>query len=139
MATPTPLREPTFLILTALAREPMHGYGIISDVAALSGGRLALRPGTLYGALDRLTDERLVERDHEEVVEGRLRRYYRLTEAGRSVLTAETERLRRNVEAATQRLRARPAGRTAGGVARGPRNLPGAAARPILRPTGGPL
>ncbi|MEU8419759.1 PadR family transcriptional regulator [Micromonospora sp. NPDC048835] len=130
MATPTPLREPTFLILTALAREPMHGYGIISDVAALSGGGLALRPGTLYGALDRLADEGLVERDREEVVEGRLRRYYRLTEAGRSVLTAETERLRRNVEAATQRLRAQPAGTR--GTSRGP------AARPILRPAGGP-
>ncbi|MEU1243965.1 PadR family transcriptional regulator [Micromonospora parva] len=139
MATPTPLREPTFLILTALARESMHGYGIISDVAALSGGRLALRPGTLYGALDRLTDEGLVERDHEEVVEGRLRRYYRLTDAGRSVLTAETERLRRNVEAATQRLAVRPAGtRPAGGTARGPLTVPGTAARPILRPTGGP-
>ncbi|RZT82071.1 PadR family transcriptional regulator [Micromonospora violae] len=138
MATPTPLREPTFLILTALAREPMHGYGIISDVAALSGGRLALRPGTLYGALDRLTDEGLVERDHEEVVEGRLRRYYRLTETGRSVLTAETERLRRNVEAATQRLQARPAGtRTAGGTARGPLTIPGTAAHPVLRLTGG--
>ncbi|MEU5961384.1 helix-turn-helix transcriptional regulator [Micromonospora parva] len=139
MATPTPLREPTFLILTALARESMHGYGIISDVAALSGGRLALRPGTLYGALDRLTDEGLVERDREEVVEGRLRRYYRLTDAGRSVLTAETERLRRNVEAATQRLAVRPAGtRTADGTARGPLTVPGTAARPILRPTGGP-
>ncbi|MFI7210948.1 PadR family transcriptional regulator [Micromonospora maritima] len=136
MATPTPLREPTFLILTALAREPMHGYGIISDVAALSGGRLALRPGTLYGALDRLSDEGLVERDHEEIVEGRLRRYYRLTEVGRSVLTAETERLRRNVEAASQRLRIRPAG-TAGGTSRAPVNLPGAIARPTLRPSGG--
>ncbi|MEU1747474.1 PadR family transcriptional regulator [Micromonospora arida] len=135
MSTPTPLREPTFLILTALAREDMHGYGIVSDVAALSGGRLALRPGTLYGALDRLTDEGLVERAHEEVVEGRLRRYYRLTEAGRSVLTAETERLRGNVEAATQRLRARPAGpRAAGATSRGPLT----AVRPILRPTGGP-
>ncbi|MET8256326.1 helix-turn-helix transcriptional regulator [Micromonospora sp. NPDC005205] len=135
MPTPTPLREPTFLILTALAREPMHGYGITSDVAALSGGRLALRPGTLYGALDRLADEGLVERDREEVVEGRLRRYYRLTEVGRSVLTAETERLRRNVEAATQRLRARPAdNRAADGITRGPLTV----ARPILRPTGGP-
>ncbi|MFI6232729.1 PadR family transcriptional regulator [Micromonospora sp. NPDC050784] len=138
MATPTPLREPTFLILTALAREPMHGYGIISDVAALSGGRLALRPGTLYGALDRLTDEGLVERDHEEVVEGRLRRYYRLTEAGRSVLTAETERLRRNVEAASQRLQGGPAGiPAAGGTSRTRVDLPGVVARPVLRPTGG--
>lgn len=140
MATPKPLQEPTFLILTALAREPMHGYGVISDVAALSGGRLALRPGTLYGALDRLTDEGLVKPDREEIVEGRLRRYYRLTDAGRSVLAAETERLRRNVEAATQRLKARPAGalRAGGSTANGSAGRPGPAVRPAFRPTGGP-
>jgi len=86
MAPSTPLREPTFLILTALAREPLHGYGIISEVAALSDGRVSLRPGTLYGALDRLTDDGLVEPDHEEIVDGRLRRYYRLTEAGSAAL-----------------------------------------------------
>ncbi|WP_341717021.1 PadR family transcriptional regulator [Micromonospora sp. FIMYZ51] len=103
----TPLREPTFLILTALAREPMHGYAIIGEVAALSAGRLALRPGTLYGALDRLTDAGLVELDREETVDGRLRRYYRLSATGDATLTAETERLRRNVEAASARLRAR--------------------------------
>ncbi|MFG3709291.1 PadR family transcriptional regulator [Micromonospora sp. NPDC047730] len=140
MATPRPLQEPTFLILTALAREPLHGYGVISDVAALSGGRLALRPGTLYGALDRLTDEELVEPDREEVVEGRLRRYYRLTDAGRSVLAAETERLRRNVEAATQRLKARPTGTlpAAGSTTHGPAGRPGPAVWPVPRPTGGP-
>jgi DNA-binding PadR family transcriptional regulator len=139
MATPKPLQEPTFLILTALAREPMHGYGVISEVVTLSSGRLALRPGTLYGALDRLTDEGLVEPDREEVVEGRLRRYYRLTDAGRSVLVAETERLRRNVEAATQRLRARPAGGLpAGGTAHGSAGRLGPAVRPVLRPTRGP-
>lgn len=117
----TPLREPTFLILTALAREPMHGYAIIGEVAALSDGRLSLRPGTLYGALDRLTDAGLVELDREETVDGRLRRYYRLSPSGDATLAAETERLRRNVEAATARLRARSAGplvpRTAGGLA----------------------
>ncbi|GAB1689256.1 hypothetical protein KRM28CT15_10590 [Krasilnikovia sp. M28-CT-15] len=47
----TPLREPTFLILTALAGEPMHGYGLNAEVARLSDGRISLRPGTLYGAL----------------------------------------------------------------------------------------
>ena len=57
-----PLREPTFLILAALAPQPLHGYAIIGEVAALSGGRLALRPGTLYGALDRLADEGLSSR-----------------------------------------------------------------------------
>jgi DNA-binding PadR family transcriptional regulator len=117
-----PLREPTFLILTALAGEPMHGYRIIGEVAALSQGHLSLRPGTLYGALDRLVDTGLVEVDREEIVDGRLRRYYRLSADGYGVLTAETERLRRNVEAAAARLRVhrpgpRPVPRTAGGSA----------------------
>jgi DNA-binding PadR family transcriptional regulator len=101
-----PLREPTFLMLTALAGEPMHGYGLIAEVARLSDGRISLRPGTLYGALDRLVDAGLVGVDHEEIVEGRRRRYYRLTEPGGEVLAAETERMRRNVKAATARLRA---------------------------------
>jgi DNA-binding PadR family transcriptional regulator len=113
------MREPTFLILTALAREPLHGYGLIAEVADLSEGRLALRPGTLYGALDRLTDDELVEVDREEVVDGRLRRYYRITDAGTTALRAETERMRRNVEAATARLRRRErSGRTAASAAR---------------------
>jgi DNA-binding PadR family transcriptional regulator len=114
----TPLREPTFLILTVLAGEPMHGYGLIAEVARLSAGRISLRPGTLYGALDRLVDAGLVAVDREEIVDGRLRRYYRLAEAGRGVLTAETERMRRNVEAATARLRAaKTSPRLSGGLA----------------------
>ncbi|MEV1289596.1 PadR family transcriptional regulator [Micromonospora sp. NPDC049679] len=110
----TPVREPTFLILTALAREPLHGYGLITEVAALSAGRITLRPGTLYGALDRLADDGLVTMDREEVVDGRLRRYYRLTEDGDATLRAETERMRHNVEAATARLRAREEARQPG-------------------------
>jgi DNA-binding PadR family transcriptional regulator len=114
----TPLREPTFLILTALAGEPLHGYGLIAEVARLSDGRIALRPGTLYGALDRLVDAGLVGVDREEIVEGRLRRYYRLAEPGGEVLAAETDRMRRNVEAATARLRAiTPTPRLSGGLA----------------------
>jgi DNA-binding PadR family transcriptional regulator len=114
----TPLREPTFLILTVLAGEPMHGYGLIAAVAGLSGGRISLRPGTLYGALDRLVDAGLVRVDHEEIVDGRQRRYYRLTGPGGEVLAAETERMRRNVQAATARLRGvRPAPRPSGGLA----------------------
>ena len=73
------LQEPTFLILTALAAGAQHGYGIMTDVADISAGRVRLRAGTLYAALDRLTGESLVEADREEVVDGRLRRYYRLT------------------------------------------------------------
>ena len=55
------LREPTFLILTALAAGAQHGYGIMTDVAEISGGRVRLRAGTLYAALNRLAAERLVE------------------------------------------------------------------------------
>jgi DNA-binding PadR family transcriptional regulator len=113
-----PLREPTFLILTALAGEPLHGYAVINEVAELSQHRLTLRPGTLYGALDRLSDDGLVTVDREEVVDGRLRRYYRLTEAGDATLRAEVERMRRNAEAAAARLGSRDRARRAATGAR---------------------
>src|SRR3954449_11521781 len=99
------MREPTFLILTALATGPRHGYGIIQEITALSEGRVVLLPGTLYTALDRLTAQGLVERDREEVVDGRLRRYYRLTRDGLAVLDAETARLRQLATVAESRLR----------------------------------
>jgi DNA-binding PadR family transcriptional regulator len=99
------LREPTLLVLTALAAEPMHGYGVIKEVERLSSGRTRLRAGTLYAALDRLTGESLVEVDHEEVVEGRLRRYYKLTDAGRASLDAEARRRLIMSKEALRRLR----------------------------------
>jgi DNA-binding PadR family transcriptional regulator len=102
---PQPLREPTFLVLTALAGGPLHGYGLIAEVDRLSDGRVSLRPGTLYGTLDRLTDDGHVTADREEIVDGRLRRYYRLTPDGETALRAETERMRRHVQAAAARLR----------------------------------
>jgi DNA-binding PadR family transcriptional regulator len=105
-----PLREPTFLILTALAARPQHGYGILSDVAEISQGRVTLQAGTLYAALDRLGSDGWVEVDREEVVDGRLRRYYRLTEPGAARLAAEVEKLQAHTRAARQRLRARLSG-----------------------------
>lgn len=99
-----PLREPTFLILTALAAGPQHGYGIMTDVERMSDGRVKLRPGTLYAALDRVVTEGLVEADQEEVVDGRLRRYYRLTPPGSERLAAEVGRLRQNASVAAKRL-----------------------------------
>lgn len=53
------LQERSFLVLTALAAGPQHGYGVLKDVEALSGGAVVLRVGTLYGALDRLSGEAL--------------------------------------------------------------------------------
>jgi DNA-binding PadR family transcriptional regulator len=99
------MREPTFLILTALADQPRHGYGIIQEVAAVSAGRVSLLPGTLYTALDRLVAQGLVERDREEVADGRLRRYYRLSANGIAALDAEAARLRELATAAEARLR----------------------------------
>jgi PadR family transcriptional regulator, regulatory protein PadR len=104
------MTEPAFFILTALVDAPRHGYGIVGEVAELSGGRVQLKVGTLYGVLDRLVEQGLVEPDHEEVQQGRLRRYYRLTQPGRYALAAEAERQAANARAARQRLGApRPA------------------------------
>ncbi|WP_432843854.1 PadR family transcriptional regulator [Dactylosporangium sp. CA-092794] len=100
------MREPTFLILTALAGAPRHGYGILQEVTELSGGRVTLLTGTLYTALDRLTAEGLVELDREELVDGRARRYYRLTAEGLTALSAETARLRGLATVAERKLRA---------------------------------
>jgi DNA-binding PadR family transcriptional regulator len=102
--TEVSLREPTFLILTALAAGPQHGYGIMTDVAEISVGRVRLRAGTLYAALNRLAAERLVEFDREEIVDARLRRYYRLTPPGAQRLEAEVERMRSNTTVAARRL-----------------------------------
>src|SRR6516165_5957344 len=98
------MQEATFLILTALAARSQHGYGIITDVRELSGGRVRLRAGTLYTALDRLRADQLITVDREEIVEGRLRRYYRLTPQGTRVLAAEAARMHANATAALARL-----------------------------------
>jgi DNA-binding PadR family transcriptional regulator len=99
--------ESTFLILTALAGSPQHGYAVIEDVVRLTGGRVRLRAGTLYAALDRLRTDGLIEVDREEIVQSRLRRYYRLTGAGEQQLAEESGRLRQQATVADRRLRAR--------------------------------
>jgi DNA-binding PadR family transcriptional regulator len=102
------VQEPSFLILTALAQEPLHGYVLLRRIEELSDGRVRLRAGTLYAALDRLVGVGLVAVDGEEVVEGRLRRYYLLTEIGHHALALEAHRWQANVEAANRVLAAHP-------------------------------
>jgi DNA-binding PadR family transcriptional regulator len=99
------MQEASFLILTALAGGSQHGYGITTDVARISGGRVQIKAGTLYAALDRLTHEGLVQPDREEIVDNRLRRYYRITQEGAERLAEEAERLRANAHVALRRLR----------------------------------
>lgn len=104
------MQEPTFLILTALASGPQHGYGIMTDVAEISGERVKLRAGTLYAALDRLRADGAIDVDREEVVDSRLRRYYKLTPAGIAMLEAEAARLQANARVAVTRLKTLAAG-----------------------------
>jgi DNA-binding PadR family transcriptional regulator len=110
------MREPTFLVLTALAQARLHGYGVIQSVLEFSDGRVRLRPGTVYGALDRLDAEGLVISDGEELEGGRLRRYFRLTGLGQEALAAEADRLAANAAVARRalrRMKGRPVGQLA--------------------------
>ncbi|MER6694995.1 PadR family transcriptional regulator [Streptomyces minutiscleroticus] len=104
------VQGPALLILTALADTPRHGYGILQEVTALSEGRVRMRTGTLYGALDRLQGQGLIQVEREEVVDGRARRFYRLTPSGRSALAEEIGHLHTVVTEAHRRLGAGPAG-----------------------------
>lgn len=98
------MREPTLLLLTALADAPRHGYALIQEVDAISQGCVRLRAGTLYGALDRLLKQGVVRVEREEIVDGRMRRSYALTDAGYDLLAAETERLRITAQEAARRM-----------------------------------
>jgi DNA-binding PadR family transcriptional regulator len=111
------MREPTYFILAALQDQARHGYAIMARAEELSRGRVKLQTGTLYGALDRLTGEGLVRTMGEEVVNGRARRYYALTDSGHAELVAEAQRMSDAAQvviaAAKPRLAMRPGGVTA--------------------------
>jgi PadR family transcriptional regulator, regulatory protein PadR len=108
------MTEQAFYILTALVDGPRHGYGIVGEVAELTEGRVDLRVGTLYGVLDRLVADGHVELEREEPHQGRLRRYFRLTDRGRDELATEAARQEANAQAAIRKLRASGRRRAAG-------------------------
>lgn len=87
------LREPTYYVLASLLDGPLHGYAILRRADELSQGSVRLSTGTLYGALERLAAAGLVESGNEEVVDGRVRRAYTLTDEGVALLAAESVRL----------------------------------------------
>jgi DNA-binding PadR family transcriptional regulator len=89
-----PLPDAVFHILVALADGESHGYAIMQEVASLTDGRIRLSPGTLYGAIQRMTEQGLISEVTGRRADDR-RRAYRTTAFGRRVATAETERLRR--------------------------------------------
>jgi DNA-binding PadR family transcriptional regulator len=88
------LPEAHFHILLALADGDKHGYSIMQDVAATTGGRTRLSPGTLYGAIHRLLEHGLITEVRTRVAAEQRRRYYSITPEGRKAATAEVERLR---------------------------------------------
>ena len=95
MATRTtpaaPLSPAVFAILLSLAEGEKHGYHIMKDAISPQGGGVRLGPGTLYGSLDRMMRDGLVE--ESGVSDDERRRYYRLTSLGQSLLAVELERL----------------------------------------------
>ena len=101
-----PLTAAELHILLALAGGERHGYAIMQEIGAATGGRLRVGPGTLYGTIKRLLAAGLISEMEERPDPGlndERRRYYALTEAGRRVLTADAERLARVVELARVR------------------------------------
>ena len=100
---PLPLTEPVLLMLLSLAERPRHGYSILKDVERISGGRVKLSTGTLYGALRRLLDDAWIERVEEDE-SPRDRRPYRLTPRGRRNLQLEVERMRHLTKLAALRV-----------------------------------
>lgn len=112
-----PLTPAVFHILLSLVDQDRHGYGIMKEVAARTKGRVDLKPGTLYQAISRLLEAGLIEEAAERVDPGLTdsrRRYYRLSDTGQQVVTAETERLVDLVEQAKAK---KAVGRGGNGVA----------------------
>ncbi|HEV7178820.1 MAG TPA: PadR family transcriptional regulator [Candidatus Baltobacteraceae bacterium] len=98
-----PLTAPAFYLLVALSEGDRHGYAIIKEVDELTGGEVALLPGTLYRLIKQLlTDEWIAEVSSAPDDDPR-RRYYRLTQRGRKAAEAEARRLEAMVRLARQR------------------------------------
>jgi DNA-binding PadR family transcriptional regulator len=105
-----PLTPLAFEILLAVAESDAHGYRILLDIERRTAGRLRPHPGTLYRAIARLVDQRLLEELDERpdlALDDQRRRYYRLTALGRHVAEAEAQRLESQLRFARTRLRER--------------------------------
>jgi len=95
-----PLSRPVLHILLALADGERHGYAIMQDVEARSDGEVKIGPGTLYGAIRRLLEQKAIEEvPTPDPDDDARRRYYSLTDFGREVLVAEADRLEKLVNA----------------------------------------
>ena len=92
----TPLTPAVFNILLSLADGEKHGYGIMLEVEANTNGQVIMGPGTLYGSIKRMLKADLIEESDERAdpeMDDQRRKYYKLTNLGRRVLSMEAERL----------------------------------------------
>ncbi|MFZ7133350.1 MAG: PadR family transcriptional regulator [Eubacteriales bacterium] len=89
-----PLTETTFYILIAL-RKAGHGYGVMQEVEQLSGGKVRIAAGTMYGALENLTKQKLITSVPSEDAR---RKMYHISEKGREILALEVSRLKQLIE-----------------------------------------
>jgi DNA-binding PadR family transcriptional regulator len=84
------------LVLLAIGPEERHGYGIMQEVARMTGGATRLGPGSVYTTIARLVDDGLIEESAtrpDAELDDQRRRYYRLTALGRAVAEVEVRRL----------------------------------------------
>jgi DNA-binding PadR family transcriptional regulator len=114
-----PLTPAVLHILLALADEERHGYGIMKEVEARTGGEVRLGPGTLYGSIKRMLSAGLIEESEERPdaeLDDQRRRYYRMTDFGRRVAGVEAERLQALIDAARAKKLLRAGGALPEGV-----------------------
>ncbi|AEV70295.1 PadR family transcriptional regulator [Acetivibrio clariflavus] len=91
MESNLPLTEAIFYILLAV-RKPNHGYGIIQEVTEITGGRVILGPGTLYGAINSLLSKKWIKLYSEDKT-SRKKKEYLITDDGKEVFYKEVKRL----------------------------------------------
>jgi len=89
-----PLTETTFYILLALNKEN-HGYAIMQKVEELSGGKVRIAAGTMYGAIENLAKQKLIKSVHSD---DSRRKMFKISDAGREVLALEVTRLKHLVQ-----------------------------------------
>jgi len=111
LANSLPLKPQWFHILLALSHEPQHGSGIVRSVLDQTDDKLRLWPATLYGSLEELAQlgwiEELTGPDQRPEGESEKKRFFRITQAGKQVLTAEADRLQSLAQTAMERLGSR--------------------------------
>lgn len=83
------------MILSILAREPMHGYGISQRLTVLSHEQFQVNPGSLFPSLYRLEQDGKLKAEWRSTEFNRRAKYYRLTASGRRQLEQHRERWKR--------------------------------------------